>query len=253
MGLRYCFEEDRVVATLRRSKKRDLAVIDTDGISKSEIMQAVGRGVFVWGYLNAGALEKQRGYYQSYKSLRIAPYEGWPGEYWVDVTARAWQSHLCDAAEDIKRAGASGLYFDNPDIYYMVGRGFGGKAMRAAPSKDAVYKALALVINTIQDDIGLIVMPNGGEDFVKKFMRAYPGRIKTINQEGVLYEDFKAQSASERKYRTEWCDWAKKHGAYVRGIEYVKSASGILKCKAYYKAHGWNGLYISKHTDLCGD
>ena len=49
MGLRYCFEEDRVVATLRRSKKRDLAVIDTDGISKSEIMQAVGRGVFVWG------------------------------------------------------------------------------------------------------------------------------------------------------------------------------------------------------------
>lgn len=251
--LRYCFEQDKVAKTLKATKAKGLAVIDTDGISKAVIREAVNRGVFVYGYLNAGALEDGRDYYKAYKSLRIAPYDGWPGEYWVDVTARAWQQHLCDTAEDIRATGAIGLYFDNPDIYYMVGHGFGGKAMRSAPSKDAVYKALANTINTIQNDIGLIVMPNGGEDFVKKFMRAYPGRIKTINQEGVLYEDFKAQSAAERKYRTEWCDWAKKHGAYVRGIEYVKSAAGVLKCKAYYKAHGWNGLYISKHTDLCGD
>lgn len=251
--LRYCFEQDKVVKTLRATKKKGLAVIDTDGISKSEILQAVNRGVFVFGYLNAGALEKERGYYSKYKSLRLAPYEGWSGEYWVDPTARAWQQHLCDTAENIKKTGAIGLYFDNPDIYYMVGHGFGEKAMRSAPSKDAVYKALANTINTIQADIGLTVMPNGGEDFTMRFMKAYPGRIKTINQEGILYENFRRQPSRETRYRTEWMSWAKRHGAYPRGIEYVKSAAGIAKCKAYYLAHGWPGLYISRHTNLCGD
>lgn len=251
--LRYCFEQDKVAKTLKATRKNGLAVIDTDGISKSMITEAINRGVFVYGYLNAAAMEKGRSYYDSYKSLRIAPYEGWPGEYWVDVTARAWQQHLCDTAQEIKRTGAIGLYFDNPDLYYMVGKGFKGKEMRTVPSKDAVYKALAETINTIQDDIGLIVMPNGGEDFTKKFMRQYPGRIKTINQEGVLYEDFKAQPKAERRYRTEWVQWAKAHGAYIRGIEYCKKVTQIAECMAYYKTHGWQGLYISKHTNLCGD
>lgn len=251
--LKYCFEQDYVAKTLKNTKKQGLAVIDTDGISTAVIREAVNRGVFVYGYLNAGALEKERSYYTAYKSLRIAPYDGWPGEYWVDVTARAWQQHLCDTAQEIESTGAIGLYFDNPDIFYMVGHGFGGKAMRAVPSKDAVYKALSNVVNTIQDDIGLIVMPNGGEDFVKKFMQANPGKIKTINQEGVLYEDFKKQPSSEKKYRTEWVDWAKKHGAYIRGIEYCTKTSQIAECKAYYLLHGWKGLYISKHTDLRGD
>ena len=251
--LRYCFEEDCVRKTLDKSKKKDLAVIDTDGIPKSVIQAAVNRGVYAYGYLNAGALEKERSFYSVYKSLRLASYDGWPGEYWVDVTARAWQQHLCDTAQEIKKTGAIGLYFDNPDIYYMCSYGFGKTTMRKAPEPSAVYSALADVINTIQEDIGLIVMPNGGEDFVRKYMQANPGKIKTINQEGILYENFKAQSTSERKYRTEWVDWAKKHGAYIRGIEYCKKTSEKTACKAYYLLHGWQGLYISKHTDLRGD
>lgn len=251
--LRYCFEQDHVIETLKRTKKKGLAVIDTDGISRAAISEAVARGVFVYGYLNAGALEKERSYYSTYKSLRIAPYDGWPGEYWVDPTAAVWKHHLCDTAQEIKKTGAIGLYFDNPDIYYMAGHGFGGKAMRAVPSKEAVYRALAEVVNTIQDDIGLIVMPNGGEDFVKKFMTAYPGKIRTINQEGVLYSDFKKQPKKETAYLKDWITWAIAHGAYFRGIEYVKTAKGIAECKAYYLAHGWPGLYISKHKDLRGD
>lgn len=262
--LRYCFEQDKVVKTLKATKKKGLAVIDTEGISKSDIRSAISRGVFVYGYMNAGALEKGRPYYDAYSSLRIAAYDGWPGEYWVDVTARAWQTHLCDLAEDIRQTGAIGAYFDNPDIYYMAGHGFKGKAMRKSPSKEAVYKALANTINTIQQDIGLIVMPNGGEDFTKRFMRDYPGRIKTINQEGVLFEDFKRQPSKEKKYRTEWCDWARDHGAYVRIIEYPVEEPKTAKQKALYTArvaeikayclkHRWGGVYVSKHTDLCGD
>ena len=253
--LRYCFEEEYVKKTLERTKKAGLAVIDSDGIDSAIIQAAVKRGVFIYDYLNIGALESGRSYYSKFKEIRIAKYDGWPGEYWVDVTDKAWQQHLIEEAKKKKKLGVIGLYFDNVDIYWKVINGFGNAAMRKAPSKDAVYKALLNVITTIVMDVGLIVMPNGGEDFVKRLFKEGYGQvlIKTVNQEGVLYEDFKAQPSSERKYRTSYLDWAKKQGLYIRGIEYVKSASGILKAKAYYKAHGWQGLYISKHTDLMGD
>ena len=77
MALRYCFEQDKVLATLNRSKPKDLAVIDTDGIDPAKIKEAVDRGVFVYGYLNIGALEKERSYYTAFKSLRLAKYDGW--------------------------------------------------------------------------------------------------------------------------------------------------------------------------------
>lgn len=57
MSLRYCFEESKVLRTLNASRKNDLAVIDTDGINRYEINYACARGVWVYGYINAGALE----------------------------------------------------------------------------------------------------------------------------------------------------------------------------------------------------
>ncbi len=59
MSLRYCFETSHVPATLSACKKNDLAVVDTEGCEKV-VKEAVKRGVYVYGYLNVGALEKQR-------------------------------------------------------------------------------------------------------------------------------------------------------------------------------------------------
>jgi endo-alpha-1,4-polygalactosaminidase (GH114 family) len=123
---------------------------------------------------------------------------------------------------------------------------------RNLPDQTAVYRALRSIVCGI-NDLGLIVMPNGGDSFVRRFYTEHPTVIKTINQEGVLFEDFKKQPKSERQYRTEYMDWARKKGMYVRGIEYCKKTRHIAECKAYYKLHGWKGLYISKHTDLRGD
>lgn len=64
MALRYCFETSNVRATLARSKPSDLAVVDTEGY-ESYVRQAVSRGVYVYAYLNIGALEKQRPYYDN--------------------------------------------------------------------------------------------------------------------------------------------------------------------------------------------
>lgn len=251
MSLRYCFEEEYVKATLNRSKRDDLAVIDTDGIPVATVRDAVRRGVHVYGYINAGALENGRTCYQKYKHLRLAKYEGWSGEYWVDCTAPEWKDHILSLGKAIRDTGAIGVYFDNSDIYYEV-RHIKKQYDRTLPDQTAVYKALRdMVIGLTK--IGLIVMPNGGDSFVRRFYTEYPSVLKTINQEGCLYENFKRQPKDERLFRTEYMDWAKKKGLYVRGIEYCKKTAQKTECKAYYKLHGWKGLYISTHTNLKGD
>ena len=246
-----CFEQDKVIRTLSASKPHDLAVIDTDGISMAAIKAACARGVWVYGYINVGALERERSYYSRLKHLRIAKYGGWPGEYWIDPTADEWKEHIADLAKTIKATGAIGVYLDNTDIYYMCGHGF-KNPMRKVPSKEAVYHALEDIVDIIQTDIGLIVMPNGGDTFVRRFITEHPGIIQTINQEGLFYEDFKKQSKEETEYRKAYMKWAAKHiKGKVRGIEYCKKPAEIAYVKAYYAAHGWD-VYFSKHKNLEG-
>lgn len=117
MALRYCFENP--IKTLQRSKIHDLAVVDTEGY-ESYIRQAVSRGVYVYGYLNVGAVESGRSYYENFHHIRLAKYSGWDGEYWINPTAKEWQEHIISEAKKIKATGAIGLYLDNTDIYYML-------------------------------------------------------------------------------------------------------------------------------------
>ena len=255
--LRYCFEQDKVLPMLKKMKK-GLAVIDSDGVSTIAIRDILNKNkkLLIYDYLNPCALEKERSYYEEFKHLRIAKYAGWSGEYWVDVTDEAWQEHVIEEARKKKAKGAIGLYFDNTDLYYMCKEGFEEeetKMIQKAPSANEVYKALRKMILRIVYDVGLIVMPNGGDVFLRRFMVDCPGVIQTINQEGVFFEDFKKNSASDTKYYKDWCKWAQKHmTGKVRIIEYCTDKKEMAKIKAYCLAHGWH-VYFSKHKNLCGD
>lgn len=256
MAMRICFEQDYVQKTLDKSKKNDLAIIDIDGIDPKNVRVAVARGVHVYGYLNACALEKGRSYYDKFKDLRIAKYSGWPGEYWVDVTDEKWKKHLISEAERFQKAGAKGLYFDNTDLYYMCLIGFRKEhteMIKPAPSTWSVYESLMHVMEDLTQ-MGLVVMPNGGDDFVAKLINnGHKNLVKTVVQESVLYSDNKRVSSDDTKYFTSYLDWCKKQGVYIRGIEYCKRPDQILRVKNYYKKHGWQSVYISKHHDLRGD
>ena len=253
--LTYCFEFSYVPRTLARCKKSDLAVVDTEGHEKA-VREAVSRGVWVYGYLNVGALEKERPYFERFHHIRLAKYDGWDGEYWINPTAKEWQDHCIALAKQIKATGAIGLYLDNTDIYYMCQQGFKEektKMLRSAPSAQAVYTALSNMILKI-NALGLIVMPNGGDVFLRKFMMAHPRVIPTINQEGVFYETLnKKNSASDTRYYKDYCKWAQKRiSGKVRIIEYTSSKTEQAKIKAYCIAHGWD-VYFSKHKELRGD
>ena len=252
--LAYCFESDYIPQTLSKCRRNDLAVIDTEGHEKT-VREAVSRGVWVYGYLNIGALEKQRPYYETFHHIRLAPYDGWKGEYWVNPTAKEWQDHCIALAKQIKATGAIGLYLDNTDIYYMCQQGFKEektKMLRSAPSAQAVYTALANIILKI-NALGLIVMPNGGDVFLRRFMAAHPGVIATINQEGVFYETLdKKNKSADTKYYKDWCKWADKRiSGKVRLIEYVSSKTEQAKIKAYCLAKGWD-VFFSPHKELRG-
>lgn len=54
-GLKYCLESEYVLRTLKKAKPHDLVVIDTDGTKAADIKAACARGVWVYGYINAGA------------------------------------------------------------------------------------------------------------------------------------------------------------------------------------------------------
>ena len=211
MALGYCFEASRVPATLSASKRNDLAVVDTEG-RENLVRAAVKRGVWVYGYLNVGALEKERPYYEKLKHLRLAKYEGWSGEYWIDPTAKEWQDHVISLAKQIKACGAIGLYLDNTDIYYMLKeQEISKQYSRILPTAQAVYTALSNMI------------------------------LK------------KKQSAEDTKYYTEYLDWCRKKGIYIRGIEYPKTKAQSVHAQLYYKKHRWQVCYISWHKDLRGD
>ena len=86
--LTYCFESAYVARTLARCRKNDLAVVDVEGHEKA-VREAVNRDVWVYGYLNVGSVEFGRSYYDKFKGIRLGRYDGWDGEYWVDVTDKA--------------------------------------------------------------------------------------------------------------------------------------------------------------------
>lgn len=232
--------------------KGEIAVIDTDGMSSSVIKAAKDRGIIIYGYLNAGALEKTRFYYKTYQDLILANYQGWAGEYWVDVTNDRWKDHLLQEARTIKAVGATGVYFDNIDIYYMVEEGFRGRVANA-PSPDAVYKALSDVMKKIQDEIGLTLLPNCGETFLERFIQGNTGFLKEVNVESVLYGDNGALPKGETNERAAFLDKWKKKGIKIRGIEYINTQAGTQKVLSFYEEHGWDSVYISRHYTLEGD
>lgn len=253
--LTYCFESSYTARTLSACKRNDLAVVDTEGHEKA-VREAVRRGVWVYGYLNVGAVEFGRSYYEDFHHIRLAKYSGWDGEYWINPTAKEWQDHCISLAKQIKATGAIGLYLDNTDIYYMCQQGFKEektKMLRSAPSAQAVYNALSNIILKISA-LGMIVMPNGGDTFVRKFISAHPRVIPTINQEGVFFEELnKKNKSADTQYYKDYCKWAQKRiSGKVRIIEYTSSKSEQAKIKAYCIAHGWD-VYFSKHKELRGD
>ena len=224
-------------------KDYHIIVIDAQGFSKKQIKKLKSAGHVVYSYLNVGAIETFRPYYEEYKLYTLSAYEHWEEEYWIDVTQKPWQEHIVGVSEKLKKKGVDGLFVDNYDVYYHY-------------RSDAVYKSLTKILKAFRKQ-GFYILINGGDIYVKEYMRRNKklSLIDGINQESVFskvnWEDgsFGKKGTSEKNYFLKYAAKVKKRGGDVCFLEYTKDKEFRKQIKAYCKKKGYR-YYISGDLDL---
>ena len=72
----------------------DLVVIDAAYYTSEQIEAMHDTRQMVYTYLNIGAVESFRDYYEEYEPFILGVYEDWPDERWVDVSKPEWQEFI---------------------------------------------------------------------------------------------------------------------------------------------------------------
>ena len=229
-------DTDRIIKS-----KPNIAVIDFDEFSDSQIKKLRTKKIKLIGYLNVGAIEKTRPYYAKYKKFAVGTYADWD-EKWMDLRAEQWQNFLLERAKSFKKWGAIGLYIDNLDVVEEY-----------KPLK--MYESAMAILKHIRKETGLYLMVNGADYFVSKCIRDDVVHFQSIQQEEVFTRIINisknkcgSQTATEKKRLKAYCIEARKY-VDVYLLEYKASASNLLKIKTFCKKYKMN-FYNSKTVDL---
>ena len=219
-------------------------VIDAEHFTKADIKKLKKAGKTVYTYLSVGSLEDYRSYYKAYKHLAISKYDGWEGEEWVDVSAKAWQKLMLKRAKEFKKKGVDGFFIDNADVYYEY-------------KKPRIYKGLVKILTDIKK-LNTKVIINGGDVFVSKYLKENKSLKKIadgVNQEGVfttLVED-KKKGEEITKYYLKYLKKLSKKGIHIYLTEYIvednKDDGLEEKIADYCEKRGWD-YYISDDLEL---
>lgn len=219
-------------------------VIDASLFSKEDIDFLHKSGHIVYSYLNIGSIETFRPYYEDFKKLTLGPYENWPEEYWIDVSAQTWQHYVTDyLAKDLADKGIDGLFLDNADVWYFYPR-------------PEIYDGLKNILNSLQQ-YHIPILLNGGDTFVSTALASddLSNLIDGINQETVFTSidfetnTFQPQKIEQTNYLISYLDTCRKSGLNIYVLEYTadkKLAKQIRKECAKHKYQ----LYISSSLEL---
>lgn len=222
--------------------KPSIAVIDFAEFGDTQIKKLRSKGIKLISYLNVGAIEKTRPYYQKYKKYAIGNYSDWD-EKWMDLSKEAWQNFLVERAKAFKKRGAMGLYIDNLDVVEEF-------------KSHKLYGPARKILKCIRKETGLYLMVNGGDYFVTKCIKDKVVHFQAIQQEEVFTRIINigknkcgSQTAAEKKRLKAYCASVKKHGISVYLLEYRANAANLAKIAAYCKKYKMN-YYNSKTVDL---
>ena len=236
-------DQEELKETGGKIDKYKTIVIDGQSFSKSQIRKWKSDGHIVYSYLNIGSISTSRSYYKDFKNIKLKAYNHWPGEYWMDVSKKAWQKKMIEVEKSLTDKGVDGLFIDNTDVYYQY-------------HKNSIYSGLENIISGLRKYTSRIII-NGGDVFVKKLMDR--GKIKLIygvNQESVFsrivdYEKniFKKQTKYNRTYYQKYLKRCKKAGLKVYVIEYTKDYALAKSIKSYCKKAGYR-YYMTSNINL---
>ena len=219
-------------------------VIDAHYFSKKDIAYLKKQGCTVYSYINIGAIENFREYYDEYSNLALGDYENWEEEKWVDVSSTVWQNFLVSLEEELLDKSIDGFFVDNCDVYYVY-------------HTDDVFEGLTTILEHLME-YGKPVIINGGDTYVMEY-EAREGSVQHImtgvNQECVFSRinfkkgSFSAQKKTDRGYFQDYIEICGHRGCDVYLIEYTTDRKLKRKIKKYCKKKGFH-YYISDSIEL---
>ncbi len=238
---------------LNKLYKYQNVAIDIEEFSKSDITKLKEHDVGIYAYISIGSLEDYRDYYSKFEKYTFMDYDNWPHERWIDVSQTSWQDHLVEASRSFKELGASGLFMDNFDVYYIVCEEY-----ECTDSfKEDIYQGCKTILNEL-DKLDLELMINSGTEFLERLSSEKCGCINSIDwyaQETVFssiidYDNdvFGKQDKEEHQYYLEMIDLMK-HYSKVLLIEYTIDKELIKEIKEYAQKNGVS-YFISNKVNL---
>ena len=220
-------------------------ILDAQYFSKEEIEDLKRSGHTVYSYINVGAIENFRPYYEDNVKFTLDVYENWEEEKWVDVSQTEWQDFIVDnIASDILKKGVDGLFVDNADVYYHY------------PNKE-IFDGMTSILKRLEN-MNTYVIINGGDEYVTKYLEkngTLDGVMDAVNQETIFskinWDDdtFSENDESEKEYFKEYAELVSKNGKDVYLLEYTNNAKLIEQIDKYCSKNGFT-FYASSTLEL---
>lgn len=217
-----------------RLKDYNLIVIDPSEFEAEQIKELQDEGKTVYGYINIGAIENYRPYYDRFKNLSLGLYENWPDEEWLDVSSNQWQDFIVnELGKDYVDKGLDGFFLDNADVYYHY------------PTDD-IFEGLCQILSGLKAyKLPLII--NGGDVFVTKCIKqdTSSSLFDGVNQEAVFTSiDFEKRSSGiqaekERDYFQGYLEKVKQADLAVYLLEYGADPTLAREIDEYCQKNGF--------------
>jgi len=219
------------IARLRGYKT---VVIEPSEFQADQIRALQESGTSVYGYINIGAIEEYRPYFDRFRALTLGVYENWEDERWVDVSSSLWQDFIVNnLGRQFADLGMDGFFLDNADVYYHY------------PTEE-IYQGLIKILQGLKTyNIPLIL--NGGDTFVSRCLEEgiAMSLIDGINQETVFtsidfdHGAYGKQSEEETAYFQDYLSKVRSAGLSVFLLEYHADKSLYKTIDAYCKENGF--------------
>ncbi len=211
-----------------------IVVIEPSEFGEERIAELQNAGKTVYGYLNVGAIEEYRYYYDEFREITLGIYGDWPDERWVDTSSKEWRKFVVeDLAKQYAKKGIDGFFIDNADVYHEF-------------QSEKIFDGLCRILEGLKSYDKAIII-NGGDSFVSRCIEEETASslFDGINQETVFTridfsnKTYRMQEKAETEYFMEYIDGVKKYGLSVFLLEYGAEPKLAEKIDKYCSENGF--------------
>lgn len=225
-------------------KNYSTVVLEPSEFKAEHIDSLHEEGKKVYAYINLGALEKYRPYYERFEKLTLGTYKNWPDERWIDVSSSEWQAFIVnELAGSYFDMGFDGFFIDNADVYYHY-------------QNEEIFKGVCDILRGLKS-LNTRLIINGGDLFVSRCIDE--GRANAlfdgINQETVFMSinfensSYGLQGEAETLYFKAYLSRVKKAGLSVYLLEYGAKPKLSEEINKYCRENGFI-WYNAKDLEL---